>query len=157
MEPRDQGRIFAGLGFCLQVWAYICRSGFIFERLGLYFHGISRHLVLYLYVSLCMCRFQLMLIGLGFYEEVRAYICMSELVFTLLGLYVQIRAYISGPGYPGLIFTGLGSYLKVWACISCLSLYLQVWAYICRSGLVFAGLGLCLSGLGRSLGSDWEV
>jgi hypothetical protein len=55
------GLLFAGLSLYLQVWTYFCTSGVIF----------SRHLVLYPYVLLCICRFQLMLIGLGFYEEVR--------------------------------------------------------------------------------------
>jgi len=46
----------------------------------------------------------------------------------------------------GLMFTGLG-----YICKSCLGLCLQVWAFACRSGLVFAslsvGMDLQVSGL----------
>jgi|SouAtlMetagenome_1021521.scaffolds.fasta_scaffold112254_1 hypothetical protein len=57
----------------------------------------------------------------------------------------QARAYIY---MSGLIFEGLGLYFMLKLIFACLGLYLQVWAGICRSGLVSfrsgqkSGLGL---------------
>ena len=140
--------VYASLGLCLQVWAYVCKSGRALAGLGLC-----------LQVWGYICRSGLLVAGLGLhlvYAQARlgipgSRVNMGRKPRDPVGQGSRVRpgpwpppaSTACDPGPPSAGETGrnrAGSGLV----FACPALYLQVLVYICKCGLAFASLGLHL-------------